>query len=226
MEQEPIDQTILSIECAVGDGSIAVVRGTTVLASTLGTTHRPSRAEEVLLVVQTLLKDAHLSLSDVDAIAVSTGPGSYSGIRIGIATALGLAKAVSKTCLGVSVLDALASGSMTTGRLTTAVAVGRRHAAWGHYDLSELDGPPKAISDPSLESDDEFISQLDTQTPLLWSADLSLRLANRLPHETPAGVPEKSTAELIGSFAARFPHKTSLAPQYLRDQQVAKARQS
>lgn len=219
MEQVPVERTtILSIDCAVAQGSIAVLRGTDVLASTDGGNESPARAEEVLSTVKRLVERADLPLSEIDSIAVSLGPGSYSGIRIGMATALGLARAFSMEPVGVSVLDALTLERSQTGRLITAVGVGKRHTAWCLFDMTG--GGPEKTSPALLETDDEFIANIKSlgDTPLIWSSDLSLRLKDRLPKNIPACEPGATIAELIGTFVQRFPERTSFTPQYLRNQ--------
>ena len=221
MAPESVEQVILSIECSNGNGSIAMLRGATLLASS-SNADQPSRAEETIRVIDKVLENADLTLEEIDTVVVSTGPGSYSGIRIGMATAFGLANAIAKNCTGVSVLDGLAFGIAREGRVTTAVAVGKRHTAWCLYTVSDVDAAPEPISPPVLDSDDRFIAYLETDgsIPLVWSAELSLRLADRLPADISASIPDKPIAELIVAFAARFPNRTSLTPQYLRDQQT------
>jgi tRNA threonylcarbamoyladenosine biosynthesis protein TsaB len=221
MEQDQIEPRILSIECAVGDGGVAVLAGASVLASTAGSTTKPSRAEEVIGAVGATLAKAGLALTDIDRIAVSRGPGSYSGIRIGMATALGLGKALSIDPVGVSTLDALALASIVDTDLVTAVAVGKRHAAWCRYQV--VHDTPQPISSPVLEADDDFIQNvalLPTPT-MIWSDELAMRLTEALPKGLAARAPERSLAELIGLYAARFPGAASLEPLYLREQQVA-----
>ena len=59
-------------------------------------------------MVENLLANCGVSLADVDAIAVAHGPGSFTGVRIGVATVKGLALGADKPCLGVSTLEAMA----------------------------------------------------------------------------------------------------------------------
>ena len=214
MEQDTINT--LAIECAVGAGSIAVLRGISVQAES-SDLERPSRAEEVLRVIRAALKRSGLTLGEIDRIVVSTGPGSYSGIRIGMATALGLGNALSIEPLGVSVLEALALDSGETLRLATAVAVGKRHTAWCVFDAAG--GYPKR----ELGTDAEFLAGIATAgaLPLHWSSDIASRLSLKLPSNIVSNPLRRSIAELIGVFATRFPDRTSMVPQYLREQQEA-----
>ena len=221
VEPNKIEKTILAIECAVGRGSIAVLRGGKVLASSQEIEASPSRAEELLIATDKLLKAASLPLQTIDEIAVSTGPGSYSGIRIGVASALGLGNAVSLKPLGVSVLDALAMTSTGTSKCVSAVPVGKNQVAWREFD--SLAGNPNPVSQPTLDSNVDFVAMLATGTAgeILCSPELSVQLTGMVPDKIPMVIFRRGLAELIGLFAARYPEKTSLTPIYLRDRPTA-----
>jgi tRNA threonylcarbamoyladenosine biosynthesis protein TsaB len=72
---------------------------------------RTSRAASVLADADELLRGAGLEPADLDALVVGTGPGSFTGVRIGLAAARGLALALDLPTAGVSTLDALAAGA-------------------------------------------------------------------------------------------------------------------
>ena len=70
-----------------------------------------SHASRLTVFVEDLLKDQFLKTTDLDAVAVSKGPGSYTGLRIGVATAKGLSYALGKPLISVGTLSSLASGA-------------------------------------------------------------------------------------------------------------------
>jgi tRNA threonylcarbamoyladenosine biosynthesis protein TsaB len=72
---------------------------------------RTSRAATLLEDVDALLRQASMQTQDLDALAVGIGPGSFTGVRIGLATARGLAFTLGLPTAGVSTLDALAAGA-------------------------------------------------------------------------------------------------------------------
>lgn len=69
-------------------------------------------AEQLTLFIQEVMQTANLDLKELDAIAVSQGPGSYTGLRIGISTAKGLCYALDKPMLAIDTLQALAFGAI------------------------------------------------------------------------------------------------------------------
>lgn len=98
---------ILALESSAGPGSCAVTENGKVLASAvmnIGMTH----SQTLLPMVQAMLKNAHLSIADIDVCAVSAGPGSFTGVRIGVAAVKGIAFADKKSCAAVSTLEAMA----------------------------------------------------------------------------------------------------------------------
>lgn len=128
MSAEPI---ILAIETALGEGSLALTKGETEIASVRG--GKASRADDLIPLISAILDENSLNLSSVDLIAVSNGPGSYTGIRIGLSTAQALALGTKRPLLGVSVLESLA---FTSGNklVIAIVSLGRSHFVWQRFD--------------------------------------------------------------------------------------------
>jgi tRNA threonylcarbamoyladenosine biosynthesis protein TsaB len=96
---------ILAFDTATDRATSALVDDGEVLGE------RVSRASTLLADVDALLRQAGAHPRDIDALALGTGPGSFTGIRIGLAAARGLALALDVQAAGVSTLDALAAGS-------------------------------------------------------------------------------------------------------------------
>jgi tRNA threonylcarbamoyladenosine biosynthesis protein TsaB len=100
---------ILAVETSTLTGGTALLEGDTVVAEcrlSLAVTH----SERLLPAVDRVLQASGLRLADVDALAVSLGPGSFTGLRIGLSTMKGLAFATGKPLWGIPTLDALAWG--------------------------------------------------------------------------------------------------------------------
>ncbi len=108
---------VLGIETATRSCSVAIVSKKKVLAehnANTGNNHEP----HLMTLVEKALSDCNLKLADISGIAVSTGPGSFTGLRIGIATAKGLALASGKPVVGIPTLDGLSCNvaSIPSGR--------------------------------------------------------------------------------------------------------------
>ncbi|MDO4797459.1 MAG: tRNA (adenosine(37)-N6)-threonylcarbamoyltransferase complex transferase subunit TsaD [Coriobacteriales bacterium] len=108
--------------------------------------------EELVLTARQVLADAGLGMGDVDAVLVGRGPGSFTGVRIGIATAKGLACGLSRPLYGVSTLDATAWTAWLAGvRGTVAVAADamRGEVYPGIYELDE-DGARRTFASETV----------------------------------------------------------------------------
>ena len=83
-----------------------------------------------------LLTKYGLTLRDIGAFAVATGPGSFTGLRVGLAAVKGLAEALEKPIAAVSRLEAVARASALQGSVIAALDAGRRQAFVGEYELT------------------------------------------------------------------------------------------
>src|SRR5512142_2379760 len=98
---------VLGIETSTKTGSVAVVSDKAVIAQyslNIEITH----SERLMSTVDRVLKDTGIALSQLDGFAVATGPGSFTGLRIGVSTVKGLAFATGKPVAAVPTLFALA----------------------------------------------------------------------------------------------------------------------
>ena len=117
---------ILSIETSTSICSVAIHEQGELLA--LAEIKEPgAHAEKLLLLVDEVFEKAGLSFADLDAVAVSQGPGSYTGLRIGVSTAKGIAYALEIPLIGINTLQAMAaSQSVAPGDYVVAVLDARR----------------------------------------------------------------------------------------------------
>ena len=94
----------------------------------------------LLPMIESILKNTGNTAADVDLYAVSTGPGSFTGIRIGVATVKGLAFVHDTPCVGVSSLDALAMGFGAVRGIIVPTIDARRNTAYGAIYTSDGNG--------------------------------------------------------------------------------------
>ena len=157
--------TVLALDSSAITAGCAVVCGDsgTVLAEKLinnGLTH----SQTLLPLVDETLRESGRTLADIDCVAVSAGPGSFTGVRIGIATVKGIAFTDNIPCIGVSSLDAIAYSSRGMGGYIAAVMDARREQVYnalyrvGNGGEINRITEDRAISITKLAAD---ISQLD-----------------------------------------------------------------
>lgn len=153
---------LLALDTTTRDGSAALVVDDRIAVERRGDPSR-THAERLPAEILALLTDQRVTLADIDLFAVSSGPGSFTGLRIGIATMQGLALVAGKPMVGVSALDALAhtaSATRETGERIGAVMDAHRGEVFAalfeladarrpQFDLGrlrEIEGP--TVGDP------------------------------------------------------------------------------
>lgn len=117
---------ILALETSAKAVSAAVTEDGKVLASgyqDTGLTH----SRTLMPIVEGILKNTGLTMADIGAVAVAAGPGSFTGIRIGVSAAKGLAFAADKPAIGVSTLAAMARNAAFAGGLIVCAMDARRN---------------------------------------------------------------------------------------------------
>ena len=108
---------ILQIETATTSCSVALATDGKVMAFKQ-INERNIHAEVITLFIDELMTSANLTYNDLDAIAVSSGPGSYTGLRIGVSTAKGLCFALDKPLIAIETLEAMAYGVIHSADFT------------------------------------------------------------------------------------------------------------
>lgn len=109
-ENATTDKTVpllLNIEAATGICSVCISRGMELL-SKHDSTEPNEHSKIITLLIQRCVEDAGIELGDLDAVALSEGPGSYTSLRVGFSTAKGICYALNKPLITVSTLAALA----------------------------------------------------------------------------------------------------------------------
>lgn len=199
----------LAIESAVNGGSLAIVQGVRVIAAYDGGEKGVSRAEDLMPNLERLLGSSGLDKRDISKIAVSIGPGSFTGLRIGIATAIGLKRSLGIDYVGISLLNAMAELA-TDESVISAVPMGKADVCFQRFS-SDL-----AVSEPVAVSEAEFRSLLDNDrfSKRVVPSSLTRMIADR-ENESFLDV-GTNLATIIGMNAATKPSTKTLDPIYVQ----------
>ena len=137
---------ILAFESSARAASVALVEDGRLISQysqCSGLTH----SRTLLPMAEDMLKNAELSLDKVDLFAVAHGPGSFTGVRIGVSTVKGLAWAADKPCVGVSTLEAMAWHGLAAGGLVCPVMDARRAQVYNALFRVENGRPVRLCED-------------------------------------------------------------------------------
>ncbi len=163
----------LGIDSASSEAAVALLDGDEVLAERRWTVET-NYSRELLGGIDAALAEAGVERGELAAIAVDAGPGGYSGLRSGVATAQGLALALGIPLAGVSRLEAAAFPHLAGGRPVVAThQAGGRRIAWAAYGAGG-GGAPAILEAPRLEELDACLRAAPTGA--LWCGELSEEL--------------------------------------------------
>ncbi len=193
-----------------------------------GNTH----SENLLPMTESLLKFLSLSISDIDAFAVSIGPGSFTGIRIGVSTVKGLAFGTDKPCAGVSTLEALAYNLIQTDGLICPVMNARRDQVYTAIFRCENGELTRLLPDSAISLSELREILLGYEEPVRFVGDgyfLTAKLDLPNKRETPDRLRHQSgysvaQAGLRMLRAGKSTTDRELAPVYLRPCQAERER--
>lgn len=145
----------LSIDTSTDYLSVAVGSGLTILGKRHFAAARDHMAR-LLPTIDGLLTETGLSMKDIEVVVVGTGPGSFTGLRIGVATARGLAHALGNYIIGIPSMDAIAYGIRSDGRYGSEAVVcpvvdAKRQEVYANfYRNGEKDGVFQVIDSTDL----------------------------------------------------------------------------
>lgn len=220
------DQTmILAIDTATRWAGLALHDGTTVIAEH-GWRCLNTHTVELSPAIVEMFKRAKITAVNLTAVAVAIGPGSYTGLRVGLALAKGLALANQTPLIGVSTLDIVASAyGPLPEPLLVAVEAGRSRICAATYQWKERKGW-QPTSQPVIESWETLLPTLTN--PITFVGEITaetaklIRATNKQFHITPPGASVRRAGYLAEIAWQRFrkgqiDDASSLTPIYLKN---------
>lgn len=150
------DRCLLALDAAGAACSVALWRESGIVAHRF-TAMRRGQSEHLVPMIEAVMDAAEATYDTLDALAVTVGPGGFTGVRIGLATARGLALALHRPLIGISNFEAVAAAVPTaerTGRLLAVVLDSKRHEVYvqAFAPSGEALGPGAAVSPEALDS--------------------------------------------------------------------------
>ena len=197
--------TILSVETATLSGSVALSRGEEIVAALAGDSGI-SHSNTLLNDIDKLLRGTQVELSEIDVFAVATGPGSFTGLRIGIATVKGLAATLDRQCAGVPTLHAVALSAGASEHSVALLPAGRGEVFAQLLSVTK-DGLVTELDKATHISPQRLVAKYDSLERVLWCGEGAI--ANSSLLESRPGwqlvPPSENLATHVASLAmARF----------------------
>ncbi|MCX7817384.1 MAG: tRNA (adenosine(37)-N6)-threonylcarbamoyltransferase complex dimerization subunit type 1 TsaB [Syntrophales bacterium] len=165
---------VLAVDTSGSSLSVALREDNKLLGEILLNTGR-HHSETFLPVIDIILKKGDLTIHDVDLFACTTGPGSFTGLRIGVSTMKALALASGKPIVGVSTLAALAMNAHISGLPVCSILDAKRgQIFWGVY-VASASGEIESRVPDRLSSIDDMLGTVGERTVFVGDGALAFR---------------------------------------------------
>jgi tRNA threonylcarbamoyladenosine biosynthesis protein TsaB len=174
---EPKEPLILAIETATRAGSVALSRGKESLRSAPGDASA-SHSTDLIQMVEGILTSGGAELSDVDLFAAALGPGSFTGLRIGLATIKSFAVCTGRSCAGVSTLAAIAHAAGASERTVSLLPAGRGELFAQMCSVD--DGHVRELDTAAHLSPNAILEKYGEASELVWAGEGAHQLAETL----------------------------------------------
>lgn len=156
---------ILAVDSSSLTGSVALCQGETLIAETLLNV-RSTHSEKLLKQIDLLLVEANWTLTDLDLLVAVNGPGSFTGLRIGVATIKGLAQVLDKPVVGISSLQMLAMNLPLCPVPICVFLDARKKEVYSQLFRWTEQGPV-AVADARVLPPDRLLRQLEGRVALV-----------------------------------------------------------
>ena len=223
---------ILSIDSTANTSTVALLENDKLLGIYTANT-KNTHSETLLPMVETALKHYGITIDEVELFAVSAGPGSFTGVRIGVATLKGIAFGKSKPCVAVSTLEAIAENAKAREGLICPVMNARRSQVYTALFSSDGEKLTRLMPDSALSINelDELLSKYEH--PVTFCGDGYGITLKALKNTTASPLPDRlrhQSAYSVAQVALRkyesgeYTNDTDLTVTYLRPSQAERER--
>jgi tRNA threonylcarbamoyladenosine biosynthesis protein TsaB len=205
---------VLAVDTSSASAGLALARGKKLLAAIKSDSSVP-HSRTFFIQITELLNSAGVSLNDVQLFAAATGPGSFTGLRVGLAAVKGLAQSLGKPLLGVNSFDAVALSAKVVGEVAALIEAGRHELYFGLRRVTNS-GLVESVGEDLVGTPETFLKKIPvgqivtgavSETILALRPDLRFQPAQSMPAEEIALYVPKLLAAGIPSY---------LRPHYVR----------
>lgn len=189
---------------------------------------RLTHSQVILPMVKDLLKNAGKTLSDIDGFAAVSGPGSYTGLRIGISAVKGICFALDKKCAGISALESLAYNFSGTDCLVCSVMHARQELVYTAFFRTFTDGNVQRLTEDKIITEEELTAQLlefGKSEKVICTGDYSEKMVSLAESENVLRAAPRLNAPLASSLCYAAMKKGFSSPDCLNAEymQITKA---
>ena len=163
------DPVILGLETATRAGSVCLARGTEILSIVAGDPST-SHSNTLLRDINLALENCGTSLADIDLFAAAVGPGSFTGLRIGLATTKALASTLSRSCLSIPTLAAVASAVGRAENVVALLPAGRGEVFAQLFSVN-FPGNVQALDEPAHLPPAIMLQRYASLERAIWAGD-------------------------------------------------------
>ena len=191
-----------------------------------------AHSERLIGLIQELLEEKSLDGKDISAVAVSEGPGSYTGLRIGVSTAKGLCFAWGIPLIGVSTLAALARGAkskLNSSSIVVSMLDARRMEVY--REIYDSNFNPISSLDSEVIDESSFDSYLQ-KTEVIFIGDAVPKAKEVIINENAVFLEDRISAIQVGELAwikyqkNEFENLAYFVPNYLKEFKVLKSKKN
>ena len=209
---------ILAIDTATDTATAAVTDGSRLIGECV-LNHKKTHSQKLMVLIERMMGDLELDISDIDLFAAAEGPGSFTGLRIGIATIKALAHSVNKPVVGVSTLEGLAYNLPYADGLIVPIMDARNNQVF-NAAYEWVGGELKEVIAPNACDINECIDRVKDKKVIFTGdgANVHAELINQIGAKIAPVNARLSRASSIAAAAEnkQTQHYTELTPKYLR----------
>jgi tRNA threonylcarbamoyladenosine biosynthesis protein TsaB len=161
---------ILAVETATRRGSVCLMRRDELVSSAIGEDQSSSHSNTLLREINRVLEQGQTRLSEVSLFAAATGPGSFTGLRIGLASIKAFGATLSRPCVGVPTLEAVARAAGPSNTTVALLPAGRGELFTQMFAVA-LDETVTELDQPAHLSPVELFAKYGHQPRICWCGE-------------------------------------------------------